>query len=89
MADHRIGSYGQTIRVNIGIDMSQFTGQTGRDITCVISAASGVYSSEFNFSASTLFIGSLHSQHHLYLGLVIASGPLPGDSRRTLEQMGT
>lgn len=58
MANQRKGAYGATIRVNIGVDMSQFTGQSGRDITAVLSAASGVYSQEFNFSASTLFIGA-------------------------------
>ena len=57
-ANHRKGSYGQTIRVNIGLDMSQFTGQTGRNITAVLSAASGTYSQEFNFDSSTLFIGN-------------------------------
>ena len=58
MANQRKGSYGATVRIDIGIDATQFTGQTGRNITAVLSAASGVYSVEFDFAGSTVFIGN-------------------------------
>lgn len=57
MSNPRKNSYGYTIRVNCGIDLSEFTGATGRDITlhCSASAADGFV---LNLSASTLFIGA-------------------------------
>ena len=58
MVNNRVGTYGQTIRVDIGVSASQFTGLAGRDITAVLSAGSGNYSHEFSFDASTLFIGN-------------------------------
>lgn len=58
MANPRKNSYGYTLRINVGIDMSQFQGAAGRDITllCSSSAAAGG-GFRLNLSASTLFIG--------------------------------
>lgn len=56
MSNPRKGSYGYTLRILTGIDMNDFTGQTGRDITIHVSASSnGGFN--LNFSASTLYIG--------------------------------
>jgi len=52
----RKDSYGYTIRVHTGIDMNEFRGQAGRDITLLCSASSnGGFN--LNLSASTLFVG--------------------------------
>ena len=51
MSNPRKGSYGYTIRVETGVDLSQF-----RDITLHVSASSsGGFT--LNLSASTLFVG--------------------------------
>lgn len=57
MTNPRKNSYGYTIRIDTGIAMSDFSGQTGRDITLKCSASSnGGFN--LNLSASTLFIGN-------------------------------
>lgn len=57
MTNARKNSYGYTIRVETGIDLSEFQGQAGRDITVFCSASSnGGFA--LNLSASTLFIGA-------------------------------
>lgn len=57
MTNARKNSYGYTIRVETGQDMSQFQGQAGRDITLFCSASSnGGFS--LNQSAGTLAIGN-------------------------------
>jgi len=73
MANHRVGSYGQTVRVNIGVDLSQFNGQSGRDLTAVISTGGGAYSQEWNFSASTLFVGN-STVYSSAVGVTFTSG---------------
>lgn len=56
MTNPRKGSYGYTIRVETGVDMTEFQGATGRDISLFCSASSnGGF--RLNLSASTLFIG--------------------------------
>lgn len=56
MSNPRKNSYGYTIRILTGIDMNEFRGQPGRDITLFCSASSdGGFS--LNLSASTLFVG--------------------------------
>lgn len=56
MSNPRKNSYGYTIRILTGIDMNEFRGATGRDITLFCSASSnGGFS--LNLSASTLFVG--------------------------------
>ena len=57
MSNPRKNSFGYTIRIHTGIDMSEFQGQAGRDITLCMSASStGGFN--LNLSASTLFIGN-------------------------------
>lgn len=58
MSNPRRNSYGYTIRIHTGVDMTEFQGATGRDITlhCSSSAAGGG-GFNLNLSASTLFIG--------------------------------
>lgn len=57
MSNPRKGSYGYLIRVATGIDMTDFTGATGRNIQIVCSASSnGGFTLDFN--ASTAFIGA-------------------------------
>lgn len=56
MSNPRKNSYGYLIRVATGIDMTDFTGATGRNIQVKVSASSnGGFTLDFN--ASTLFIG--------------------------------
>lgn len=56
MSNPRKNSYGYTLRILTGQDMTQFQGQAGRDITLYCSASSnGGFS--LNLSASTLFVG--------------------------------
>lgn len=57
MTNPRKGSFGYTVRVDTGIAMSDFQGQTGRDISILCSASSnGGF--RLNLSASTCFIGT-------------------------------
>jgi hypothetical protein len=57
MSNPRKNSYGFTVRLNTGIDLSEFQGQAGRDITIHCSASStGGFN--LNLSASTCFIGN-------------------------------
>ena len=53
----RKNSYGFTVRIDCGTDLSGFTGQTGRDISIYCSASSnGGF--RLNVSASTAFVGN-------------------------------
>lgn len=64
----RRGTYGQTIRIDCGIDLSQFV-----DITVAGSASAAVSALSFNLSASTLFIGN-STVYSSTLGTDLASG---------------
>lgn len=57
MSNPRKNSYGYLIRISTGIDMTDFTGATGRNIQIKCSASSnGGFTLDFN--ASTCFIGA-------------------------------
>jgi hypothetical protein len=59
VSNPRKNSYGYTIRINTGIDMAEFQGAAGRDISLhVSSSAAGGGGFVLNLSASTLFIGN-------------------------------
>jgi len=53
----RKGSFGYTIRVNAGLPLSNFTGQTGRNITLHVSA-SAADGFTLDVGNSTLFVGA-------------------------------
>jgi len=56
LSNPRKGSYGYLLRISTGIDMTDFTGASGRNIQVKCSASSsGGFALDFN--ASTLFIG--------------------------------
>lgn len=57
MSNPRKLSYGYTVRCNAGIDLSEFRGQTGRDIT-IFCSASSTGGFRLNVSASTAFVGN-------------------------------
>ena len=72
MSNPRKDSYGYLIRIHTGIDLSQFQGQAGRDISILCSASSnGGF--RLNLSASTLFIGA-STVYSSSEGLTFASG---------------
>jgi len=83
----RKNSYGYTIRVDAGIALSDFQGQTGRDITLFCSASSnGGFA--LNLSASTLFIGAstIYSSSE---GLTFNSGQWAYGQNLTAQAFGT
>ena len=82
MTNPKKNSYGYTIRVDCGIDMSQFA-----DITAVVSASSnGGF--ELNLSASTLFVGAstIYSSTE---GLTLNSGEWVYGQNLTAQAFGT
>lgn len=87
MTNPRKNSYGYTIRIETGVDMSEFQGATGRDITLFCSASSnGGFS--LNLSASTLFIGAstIYSSSE---GLTFNSGQWVYGQNLTAQAFGT
>lgn len=87
MTNPRKGSFGYTIRVEAGVDMSQFAGQAGRDISLLCSASSnGGF--RLNLSASTLFIGAstIYSSSE---GLTFISGQWCYGQNLTADAFGT
>ena len=87
MTNPRKNSYGYTIRIETGVAMSDFQGQTGRDITLLCSASSnGGFN--LNLSASTLFIGNstIYSSSE---GLTFTSGQWVYGQNLTAQAFGT
>ena len=72
MTNPRRLSFGYTVRIDCGTDMSVFAGQTGRDISIYCSASSnGGF--RLNLSASTAFVGA-STVYSSAEGLTFASG---------------
>lgn len=87
MTNPRKNSYGYTIRVETGQDLSQFQGQAGRDISIFCSASSnGGF--RLNLSASTLFIGA-STVYSSSEGLTFTSGQWCYGQNMTADAFGT
>lgn len=87
MSNPRKNSYGYTIRINCGIDMAEFQGGSGRDITLYCSASSnGGFA--LNLSASTLFIGA-STVYSSSEGLTFVSGQWVYGQNLTANAFGT